>query len=178
MNAGLRRDALSKFPFDPSHQEVDDAGLAVWRDFRSLWDFPPFRQTSSATCRGGVLGDEYGMAAPWSLSAVVWRICRGKTRTYEIFRMATYRGDSFLGDVLPVRIREMKPRPEFRARKSHECRFVSCKHTTSAVSDDDTLQLPSGDIREVADCRDWSRRGVRHLESREKSRYMEGYLRR
>ena len=54
------------------------------------------------------------MTAHRSLLAVVWRFSGRETRSDEVLAVTTDRVDAFLGDVLPIRCRQVKPGTELR----------------------------------------------------------------
>ena len=111
-------------PFDPGHQEIDDARLAFRGNLSSFGNFPPlFKTASAAGCRC-VLSLEDGMSAHGSLSSVVRRICRRKARADEVGGMAPYRRHAFIRNILSVCHRKPEPRSELRPCKLRE-RFIN-----------------------------------------------------
>jgi len=103
---------------DPRHEEIDDALLPLDWDGDPARHLPPLREAVAATTGTGVLRLENGMPAHRSLLAVVGRVRRSESCAYEIFAMAADRVDAFLGDVLPIRCRQVKPGTELRLRQS------------------------------------------------------------
>ena len=128
-NAGRQNLGMSALlrvlhPFDPNHQEIDDARLAFWGNLSSFGNFPPlFKTASAAGCRC-VLSLEDGMSAHGSLSSVVRRICRRKARADEVGGMAPYRRHAFIRNILSVCRRKPEPRSELRSCKLRE-RFIN-----------------------------------------------------
>ena len=111
-------------PFDPGHQEIDDARLAFQRNLSSFGNFPPlFKTASAAGCRC-VLSLEDGMSAHGSLSSVVRRIRRRKARADEVGGMAPYRRHAFIRNILSVCRRKPEPRSELRPCQLRE-RFIN-----------------------------------------------------
>ena len=107
-------------PFDPNHQEIDDARLAFWGNLSSFGNFPPlFKTASAAGCRC-VLSLENRMSAHGSLSSVVRRICRRKARADEVGGMAPYRRHAFIRNILSVCRRKPEPGSELRSCKLRE----------------------------------------------------------
>ena len=88
---------------DPVHEEVDDSGLPLRRDGDPLWELPPLFEAPAAAGGGGVLRNEYRMAAHGRLAAVVRRVRRREAVADEVRRMAADRLHPLLGDVVPVR---------------------------------------------------------------------------
>lgn len=105
-------------PLDPCHEEFDDALLPLGGDGDPARHFPPLREAVAATAGTGVLRFENGMPAHRSLLAVVWRFGGREACAYEILAVTTDRVDAFLGDVLPIRYRQVKPGTELRLRQS------------------------------------------------------------
>ena len=111
-------------PFDPGHQEIDDARLAFRGNLSSFGNFPPlFKTASAAGCRC-VLSLEDGMPAHGSLSSVVLRIRRCKACADEVGGMAPYRCHAFIRNILSVCRRKPEPRSELRPCKLRE-RFIN-----------------------------------------------------
>ena len=111
-------------PFDPGHQEIDDARLAFRGNLSSFGNLPPlFKTASAAGCRC-VLSLEDGMSAHGSLSSVVRRICRRKARADEVGGMAPYRRHAFIRNILSVCRRKPEPGSELRSCKLRE-RFIN-----------------------------------------------------
>ena len=111
-------------PFDPGHQEIDDARLAFRGNLSSFGNFPPlFKTASAAGCRC-VLSLEDGMPAHGSLSSVVRRIRRRKARADEVGGMAPYRRHAFIRNILSVCRRKPETRSELRSCKLRE-RFIN-----------------------------------------------------
>lgn len=111
-------------PFDPNHQEIDDARLAFRRNLSSLGNPPPFLKTAPAACRRSVLSLENRMSAHGSLSSVVRRVRQRKARADEVGGMAPYRRHAFIRNILSVCRRKPEPRSELRSCKLRE-RFIN-----------------------------------------------------
>ena len=111
-------------PFDPGHQEINDARLTFRRNLSSLGNPPPFLKTASAAGRRCVLSLENRMSAHGSLSSVVRRICRRKARADEVGGMAPYRCHAFIRNILSVCRRKPETRSELRSCKLRE-RFIN-----------------------------------------------------
>ena len=128
-NAGRQNLGMSALlrvlhPFDPNHQEIDDARLAFRGNLSSFGNFPPlFKTASAAGCRC-VLSLEDGMSAHGSLSSVVRRICRRKACADEVGGMAPYRRHAFIRNILSVCRRKPEPGSELRSCKLRE-RFIN-----------------------------------------------------
>ena len=101
-------------PFDPGHQEINDARLAFQRNLSSFGNFPPLFKTAPATGCRCVLSLEDGMPAHGSLSSVVRRIRRRKACADEVGGMAPYRHHAFIRNILSVCLRKPEPRSELR----------------------------------------------------------------
>ena len=111
-------------PFDPDHQEINDARLAFQRNLSSFGNLPPlFKTASAAGCRC-VLSLEDGMSAHGSLSTVVRRIRRRKACADEVGGMAPYRRHAFIRNILSVCRRKPEPGSELRPCKLRE-RFIN-----------------------------------------------------
>ena len=111
-------------PFDPNHQEIDDARLAFWGNLSSFGNFPPLFKTASAAGCCCVLSLENRMPAHGSLSSVVRRICRCKACADEVGGMAPYRRHAFIRNILSVCRRKPEPISELRPCKLRE-RFIN-----------------------------------------------------
>ena len=111
-------------PFDPGHQEINDARLAFRGNLSSFGNLPPFFKTASAAGCRCVLSLEDGMSAHGSLSSVVRRIRRRKARADEVCGMAPYRRHAFIRNILSVCRRKPEPGSELRPCKLRE-RFVN-----------------------------------------------------
>ena len=111
-------------PFDPGHQEIDDARLAFRGNLSSFGNLPPLFKTASAAGRRCVLSLENRMSAHGSLSSVVRRICRRKARADEVGGMAPYRCHAFIRNILSVCRRKPETRSELRSCKLRE-RFIN-----------------------------------------------------
>ena len=123
-NLGMSALLRVQHPFDPGHQEIDDARLAFRGNLSSFGNFPPlFKTASAAGCRC-VLSLEDGMSAHGSLSSVVRRICRRKARADEVGGMAPYRRHAFIRNILSVCRRKPESRSELRPCKLRE-RFIN-----------------------------------------------------
>ena len=128
-NAGRQNLGMSALlrvlhPFDPGHQEIDDARLAFRRNLSSFGNFPPlFKTATAAGCRC-VLSLENRMSAHGSLSSVVRRIRRRNARADEVGGMAPYHRHAFIRNILSVCRRKPEPRSELRPCKLRE-RFIN-----------------------------------------------------
>ena len=111
-------------PFDPNHQEIDDARLAFRGNLSSFGNLPPFFKTASAAGCRCVLSLEDGMPAHGSLSSVVRRIRRRKVRADEVCGMAPYRRHALIRNILSVCRRKPETRSELRPCKLRE-RFIN-----------------------------------------------------
>ena len=111
-------------PFDPGHQEIDDARLTFRWNLSSLGNPPPFLKTASAAGCRCVLSLEDGMSAHGSLSSVVRRIRRCKACADEVGGMAPYRRHAFIRNILSVCRRKPEPGSELRPCKLRE-RFIN-----------------------------------------------------
>ena len=111
-------------PFDPGHQEIDDARLAFQRNLSSFGNLPPLFKTAPAACRRSVLSLEDGMSAHGSLSSVVRRVRRCKACADEVGGMAPYRRHAFIRNILSVCRRKPEPGSELRSCKLRE-RFIN-----------------------------------------------------
>ena len=111
-------------PFDPGHQEIDDARLTFRWNLSSLGNPPPFLKTASAAGCRCVLSLEDGMSAHGSLSSVVRRIRRCKACADEVGGMAPYRRHAFIRNILSVCRRKPEPRSELRPCQLRE-RFIN-----------------------------------------------------
>ena len=103
---------------NPRHEEIDDALLPLSGDGDPARHFPPLCEAVATAAGTGVLRFENGMPAHRSLLAVVWRFGGREACAYEILTVTTDRVDAFLGDVLPIRFRQMEPGAELRLRQS------------------------------------------------------------
>jgi hypothetical protein len=74
----------------------------------------PFRKTAPAAGRSGVLRDEHGMALERRLLAVVRRVRRTQSPTYDIVRMAEDGIESVAFQVSQLFGAEPEPPPERR----------------------------------------------------------------
>ena len=119
---------------DPRHEEVDDAGLAFWRDVHSFRNLPPFGEAVSAATGAGVLRFEHGMPSHWRLLAIVGRVRRSEACANEVLAMAADRLDAFIGYVLPIRYRKAEPAAELGLGKFQECCVVRGHHFTISSS--------------------------------------------
>lgn len=72
----------------------------------------PFVEAFSATAAGGVLGKEYGMASHGCLLSVVRNNGWSESFGDEVFCVSADGGQTFLGDVLFVFLRQMKSTAE------------------------------------------------------------------
>ena len=79
------------------------------------------------------------MTAHRSLLAVVWRFSGRETRSDEVLAVTTDRVDAFLGDVLPIRCRQVKPGTELRLLQPCE-RYVVVLHLTVSNSSQRTAR--------------------------------------
>ena len=98
--------------FYPCHQYGYGILLFFLGEFSSGGDVMPFVEASSATAAGGVLGEEHWMASHWCLLAVVWNNGWSQSFGDEVFRVSADGGQTFLGDVLFVFLRQMKSTAE------------------------------------------------------------------
>ena len=85
---------------------------------------PPLHEAVAATAGAGVLRLEHGMPAHRRLLPVVRRFSGRETRSDEVLAMAANRLDAFLGDVIPIRYRQVKTGTELRLRQPGECGIV------------------------------------------------------
>ena len=123
-NLGMSALLRVQHPFDPGHQEINDARLAFRGNLSSFGNFPPlFKTASAAGCRC-VLSLEDGMSAHRSLPAVVRRIRRRTACADEVGGMAPYRRHAFIRNILSVCRRKPEPRSELRPCKLRE-RFIN-----------------------------------------------------
>ena len=97
---------------NPCHQNRDGIALLGFREIPSGWYVVPFGEASAATAAGGVLGEEHGMASHWSLLAVVRNNGWSQSFGDEVFCMSMDGGQTFLGDVLFVFLRQMESTAE------------------------------------------------------------------
>ena len=98
--------------FYPSHKYGYGILLFFLGEFSSGGDVMPFVEASSATAAGGVLGEEHWMASHWSLLAVVRNNGWSQSFGDEVFCMSTDGGQTFLGYVLFVFLRQMESTAE------------------------------------------------------------------
>ena len=100
--------------FYPCHQYGYGILLFFLGEFSSGGDVMPFVEASSAAAACGVLGKEYGMASHWCLLAVVRNNGWSQSFGDEVFCMSADGGQTFLGDVLFVFLRQMEFTAEVR----------------------------------------------------------------
>ena len=98
--------------FYPCHQYGYGILLFSLGEFSSGGDVMPFVEASSATAAGGVLGKEHWMASHWCLLAVVRNNGWSQSFGDEVFCMSADGGQTFLGDVLFVFLRQMESAAE------------------------------------------------------------------
>lgn len=108
----LCRHAFSPpFPLDPRHEEIGDTALPPGWNLDPARHFPPLReavaQQQAQACCALNTGSAYRRLFP-----VVRRARRCEPRSDELLAMGADRLHSLLGDVLPIRFREMEATPQ------------------------------------------------------------------
>ena len=98
--------------FYPCHKYGYGILLFFLGEFSSGGDVMPFVEASSATAAGGVLSEEHWMASHWCLLAVVRNNGWSQSFGDEVFCVSADGGQTFLGYVLFVFLRQMESTAE------------------------------------------------------------------
>jgi len=124
LSANLRIATTTHLPLDPCHEKIDDPPLSFCGDRGAASHLPPLGEAVTTTASTSVLRLEHGMPAHRRLLPVVRRARRCEPRSDEVLAVGADRLHSLLGDVLPIRFREMEATPELRLPKPGECGIV------------------------------------------------------
>ena len=102
------------FPLYPGHQHGHGIRLFL-RGQLSSWRYVvPLVETASTTAGGGMLGTKYGVTPHGGLLAVVGYDGRRQSLGHKVSRMLANGVHAFLGDVVPVGLREVEATAEGR----------------------------------------------------------------
>lgn len=96
------------FPLDPGHQKVDDPALLILGKLPALRHSIPFFQTAPAAAGTCVLCEKYRMTTHRRLLPVIGDLRRCKPLCNKIFGMAANGVHTFLHDIVPILLCQMK----------------------------------------------------------------------
>ena len=94
---------------------------------------PPLGETVATTTGAGVLRLKHGMPTHRRLLAIVRRVRGREARSDEVLAMGADRLHPLLGNVLPIRFREVEATPELRLPKPRESRIIAVYQISTHV---------------------------------------------